>query len=162
MSIAHRCILGAVCLAVSVHLASAQTRKAGLWEVNTTMSWQQSPFPAGMNPGGGPHTTQVCVTQAQIDKYGSVPPEVHGDCQVSNVVKKTNGMTAEMVCTGHLQGKGDIQASWTDADHSTSKVHFIGSMQMGPRSQPFEWTAESTSVFKSTDCSSVKPVAESH
>ena len=52
--------------------ASAQmNRKPGLWEMTSTMTWQQSPMPPGMqmpaganNPfGGGAHTSQVCVTQ---------------------------------------------------------------------------------------------------
>ena len=158
-----RCfIVLVICIVTAQTLAHAQTKKPGRWEITTTMTWQQSPFPQGMNPGGGPHTSQICVTQAQIDKYGSVPPEVHGDCKISNIVKKTDGMSAEMVCTGHLQGKGDITASWTDAEHSTSKVHFVGNMQMGPNAQPFEWTAQSTALFKSADCGNVKPVPDSH
>ena len=70
------------------------TRKAGLWEVTSTMTWQQSPMPAGMpvNPNspfaGGAHTTQVCVTQAQIDRYGALPPQTRGDCQVTNIQKE--------------------------------------------------------------------------
>lgn len=159
MTMAHLSILLAACLLIGAGFANGQTKKPGLWEITTTMSWQQSPFPAGMNPGGGPHTTQICVTQAQIDKYGSVPPEVHGDCKVTNIVKKANGMTAEMVCSGHLSGKGNIVASWTDAEHSTSKVHFVGTMQMGPHSQPYEWTANSAAVFKSADCGAVRPTS---
>ena len=155
----HRGVYAAVvCVLLLAVFAWAQGRKAGLWEVTSTMTWQQSPFPSGMGPMGGPHTTQICVTQEQIDKYGTTPPQMHGDCQVTNIVKKATGMTAEMICTGHINGKGDIQASWSDDAHSTSKVHFIGTMQMGQNSQPFEWTAESTSAFKSTDCGSVKPI----
>ncbi|MFP5209555.1 MAG: DUF3617 domain-containing protein [Acidobacteriota bacterium] len=154
-------------LAVSVSvlvlglLAWAQTRKPGLWEVTSTMTWQQSPFPAGMaQMGGGPHTMQVCVTQAEIDKYGTVPPQAHGNCKMTNVVKKANGMTAEMVCSGPMEGKGTVEASWTDGAHSAAKVHFTGAMQMGPASKPFEWTVESTSVYKGPDCGSVKPIEE--
>lgn len=155
----HRSVLAAgVCVLVLGVFAWAQTRKAGLWEVTSTMTWQQSPFPAGMQPAGGPHTTLICVTQEQIDKYGTVPPQSHGECQVTNIVKKTTGMTAEMVCTGHVTGKGDIQASWSDDTHATSTVHFTGTMQMGPNTQPFEWSVESTSVYKGADCGSVKPI----
>ena len=33
-------------------------------------------MPDGMTmPGGGPHTTQVCLTQAMIDKYGAPMPQ---------------------------------------------------------------------------------------
>lgn len=155
----HRGVIAALVFGFVLSVfASAQARKAGLYEVTSTMTWQQSPFPSGMGPMSGPHTTQICVTQEQIDKYGTTPPEMHGECKVENIVKKPNGMTAEMVCSGHVTGKGDILATWTDADSSTSKVHFTGTMQMGPNSQPFEWTVESTSVFKGADCGSVKPI----
>lgn len=139
-------------------IAWAQTRKAGLWKVTSTMTWQQSPFPNGISPMGGPRASEICVTQAQIDKYGTVPPQTRGDCQVTNITKSAHGMTAEMECSGRMQGKGTVEASWTDDTHSTSKLHFTGEMQMGPNSKPFEWTIESSSVFEGSDCGSVKPM----
>jgi hypothetical protein len=57
-----------------------------------------------------------------------------------------------------MTGKGSVEATWTDPDHATSKVHFLGSMQMGPNATPVEYTIESTSAFKSADCGSVKPI----
>ncbi|HUX45111.1 MAG TPA: DUF3617 family protein [Terracidiphilus sp.] len=150
--------IAVTCLFALTLVASAQTRKAGLWQVTSNMTWQQSPFPAGMSHMGGAHTTSVCVTQEQIDKYGTVPPHTQRDCQVTHVVKTSHGMTAEMVCSGHMQGKGTIQASWSDETHATSKVHFTGKMQMGPDSKSFEWTVESTSVYSGPDCGSVKPI----
>src|SRR6185437_17134977 len=129
----HRAMLlvGVFGLALGL-FAEAQGRKAGLWEVTATMTWQQSPFPAGMGPMSQPRTTQVCVTQEQIDKFGTAPPQTRGNCQVNNVVKSATGMSAELVCTGPMSGKGDIQASWNDDLHSRAKVHFLGSMQTGP------------------------------
>lgn len=147
-----------VCISALGLLAWAQMPKAGLYEVTSTMTWQQSPFPGNMQPMGGSRTTQICVTQEQIDKYGSVPPQTQGDCQVTNIVKKPSGMTAEMVCTGHVAGKGDIQTSWTSDSRTTSKVHFTGTMEVGPNPQPFEWTVNSTSVYKGANCGSVKPM----
>jgi Protein of unknown function (DUF3617) len=157
-------VVGAAVLGLSL-FAWAQSRRPGLYEITANMTWQQSPFPANMpampaghSPfGGGPHTSQVCVTQEQIDKYGTPPPQTRGGCEVTNIDKKPNGMTAEMVCSGQFSGKGTIEASWTDAEHSTSKVHFVGAMQMGPNSKPIEWTMESTSTYKGTDCGDVKP-----
>ena len=150
-------VVAAVCVLALTSFAWAQTRKAGLWKVTSTMTWQQSPFPGGMNHMGGPRTAEVCVTQEQIDKYGAVPPQTRGDCHVTSVNKSDHGMTAEMECSGRMQGKGTVQASWTDDTHSTSKVHFTGNMQMGPNSKPFEWTIESSSVFEGSDCGDVKP-----
>ena len=135
-------------------------QKPGLWEMTSTMSWQKSPMPAGMTmPGGGPHTTQVCLTKELIDKYGTPPPQSRNNqCQMSNIVKKGNGMSADWVCSGPMAGKGTVEATWTDPDHSTSKVHFSGSMQAGPNAMPVEYTIDSTSVFKGADCGSVKPI----
>ena len=113
-------------------LAWAQSPKAGLYEVTSKMTWQQSPFPAGMQapPGsGGPHSAQVCVTQAQIEKYNGPKPEAHGGCQVGNIQKHESGMTAEITCGAPMTGKGTVQTRWIDSGHSKSKVHFTGSMQ---------------------------------
>jgi Protein of unknown function (DUF3617) len=153
--------------AVALFAWAQATRKPGLWEMTSTMTWQKSPMPPGMTMppgahspfGGGPHTAQVCVTQAMIDKYGAPTPQSRNNqCQISNVVMKANGMTADWVCTGMMAGKGTVESSWTDTDHSTSKVHFAGTMQMGPNPTPVEYTIEATSVYKGPDCGSVKPV----
>ena len=147
-------------LATAVILMAQQdSRRPGLYETTSNMTWQQSPFPAGMQaPGGGPHTTQVCITQEMIDRYGGPTPQSRGDCHMENLVKKADGMSADWICTGAMSGKGTVESSWTAGGASaTSKVHFTGNMQMGPRSSPVEWTMESTSVFKGTDCGNVKP-----
>jgi hypothetical protein len=56
-----------------------------------------------------------------------------------------------------MAGKGTVESSWTDSDHSTSKVHFTGSMQMGPNATPVEYTIVANSVYKGADCGNVKP-----
>jgi len=154
----------ACCLfAVAVFAWAQSTRKPGLWEMTTTMTFQQSPMPPGMQapPGspfaGGPHTTQVCLTQAMIDKYGAPMPATRGDCQFTNVQVKPTGMTATMVCAGKTNGTATVESNWPEQDHAKGKVHFVGTMQMGPNSKPIEWTTESVSVYKGPDCGSVQP-----
>lgn len=161
-------LIASSCFVALAALAWAQSsQKPGLWEVTTTMTWQKSPLPPGMampaganSPfGGGAHTTQVCVTQQMIDKYGTAPPQSRNQqCQLSNISKKPASMTADWNCSGMMAGKGTVEASWTDPDHSTSKVHFVGSVQMGPNATPVEYTIQSASVYKGADCGSVKPV----
>ena len=147
------------CLFAMTVLALAQARKAGLWDLTTTTTWQVSPFPPGM-PGspaaGGTHTMPVCLTRQQIDKYAAIIPPI-GDCSVSNLVKMANGMTADLVCTGRMSGKASLESSWTGDEHATGKVHFVGSIQVGPNNKAIEWTSESSSVYKGADCGSVKP-----
>lgn len=157
-------ILTTFCL-VATAFAGAQGRKPGLWEMTSTMTWQQSPFPAGMTPpagspfAGGPRTTQVCLTQAIIDKYGAPPPQSRaGECSFANVQKSDHGMTGNMVCSGRMTGNGTVESSWTDSEHATGKVHFTGTVQGRNGTMPVEWSTESTSVFKSADCGSVQPL----
>lgn len=143
-------------------MAQPDSRRPGLYESTTTMTWQQSPLPPGMQAppgspfGGGPRTTQVCLTQEMLDKFGGPTPQSRGDCRMENVNKTATGMTADWVCTGQMNGKGTVSTTWS-GQQSTSKVHFTGTMQMGPRSTPVEWTMESTSVYKGADCGNVKP-----
>ncbi len=153
------------CLIALAALAWAQsTRKPGLWEMTSTTTWQQSPFPTGMQGppgspfGNGPRTTQVCLTQAQIDKYGAPIPQSRGNCQVSNVMMKANSMSADWICSGPMTGKGSFESSWNDPDHAKGHVHFAGTMQMGQAPGPIEFTVESSSVYKGADCGSVRPL----
>jgi len=159
--------LGFCLLAMAVFAAAQASRKPGLWEMTSNMTWQQSPMPPGMtmpaganNPfGGGPRTTQVCLTQAMIDKYGApMPQSRNGDCQIQNVALRPTSMSADWVCSGRMAGRGTLESSWTIPDHAVGKVHFTGTMQMGPNSAPVEFTIESSSVYKGPDCGSVQPV----
>jgi hypothetical protein len=166
MSKSLKLVLLGFCLAATATLATAQAnKKPGLWEVTSTMNFEKSPLPPGMQapPGspfsGAPRTSQVCVTQAMIDKYGGPSPAPqHGDCQVTNVSIKPGGMTANVACTGQMAGSGTVEATFTDANSTQTKVHFTGAIQMGSRSAPIEWTMQSNSTFKSADCGSVKPI----
>ncbi len=151
-------VLACCTLALAV-IAWAQGRRAGLYEVTSEMTWQQSPFPAGMGSAHGPRTSQVCVSQEQIDKYNGVPPQMRGDCQVINMVKKADGYTADISCTGQMTAKGTVEASYTEDGHGKTKMHMAGTMSMGPNSAPVEYTMVSDSTYKGADCGSVKPVA---
>lgn len=159
------CIGLGCCLILSASVAGAQAnRKPGLYDVTSTMTFQQSPLPPGMQapPGspfsGAPRSSQVCVTQAQIDKYGGPSPAPsHGDCQVTGIAMSPTGMTAAIACTGQMAGNGTVAATFGDGSGQTT-VHFTGTMQMGPRSAPVEWTMKSNSTYKGPDCGSVKPV----
>jgi hypothetical protein len=159
--IAATCLTSLLLAAAAV--AWAQSRKAGLWEVTSTMTLQQSPYPPGVPipPGspfdGAPHVTQVCLTQAMIDRYGAPVPISRNDCQLTNVQKSDHGMTADMICSGRMSGKGARHSEWPDPEHAKGGVHFTGTVQARSGSVPIAWTSVSTSVFKSADCGDVKP-----
>lgn len=159
---AHRnALIAGFCLLAAALIAWAQgAPKPGLYDVTSKMTWQQSPFPEGMQapPGAGaPHSAQVCVTQAQIDKYSGPKPQANRGCQINNIQKHESGMTAEISCGAPMTGTGTVETTWTDSGHSRSKVHFTGSMKMGQNTKAIEWTVETESTFKGADCGSVKP-----
>lgn len=158
--------IGCCFFAVALFAWAQSTRKPGLWEMTSSMTWQQSPLPPGVtlpagmkSPfSGSTNTMQVCVTQAMIDKYGTAMPKSQNDCKIENVVLNANSMSADMVCSGRMNGKGSMESSWSDNDHTKGKMHFLGAMQGGPNSMPVEWTVEFTSVYQGPDCGSVKPL----
>lgn len=164
------------CVVVPAVFSYGQTKQQpGLWEVTAqvSMGGQGAPrmpqlppgvqLPPGMQMPASPfapHTSQVCVTQAMIDKYGgpySNPP--HGNCKVTNVTMKPNSMTANLVCTGQMNATGTVESAWTDNGTVKSTVHITGTMQTGQNSMPVDMTMQSTSTYKGADCGSVKPLA---
>ena len=164
-------MLGCCLILLSVVAQGQAKQKPGLWEVTTSMNMAGAPqmpqMPQGMQMPPGmaaspfaPHTTQVCVTQAMIDKYGGpYSNPQRGECQVTDIVVKADGMTAKIMCTGQMNATGTVQATFVDANNSKTTVHLTGTMQMGSKSQPVDMTMESTAVYKGADCGSVKPVA---
>ena len=159
--------LGCCLFATASQAHAQQPIKPGLWETTTSMSWQKSPFPSGMQMppqaaasfGGGSHTAQSCLTQAWIDRFGSPMPQNHGACQYTNISLKPASMSGALVCIGQMNGSGTVEVEWSMSNTAKGKVHFTGAMQMGPNTIPIEWTNEFTSVYKGPDCGNVKPTA---
>ncbi len=163
------------CVVALAALAWGQSQqKAGLWVTTTQMNMgganapQMPQLPPGVQlPPGmqmpaspfAPQTTQVCVTQAMIDKYGgpfSNPPR--GNCKMTDIKLNSGGMTATMTCSGQFNGTGTVQATFVDANTTKTTMHLTGTMQMGPNSQPMDMTVQSTSTYKGADCGSVQPL----
>jgi len=145
-------ILGC-CIVAFAAGVQGQSRKPGLWEVTAQMSMSGGPQNMPQMPA---HTSQVCVTQAMIDKYGgpySNPP--NSQCQMTNVSLTATGMTANLSCTGRGSMTGTVQMSFVDAN--TTKTTVQMSMAMGPNTM--NMTMVSTAVYKGSDCGSVQPMA---
>ena len=148
------CVLSS-CLFIAVLAARAQDRKPGLYEmtiVTTTVSPSATTDP--------PRTRQACLTQEMIDKYGAIVPEnLSRSCQFVNVVKKPDGMTADMICSGAITGNGKIGVNWSDSEHAKGNLHFSGTIRPGQDEIKVEWNATTTSVYKGPDCSVLNPTA---
>ena len=154
-------IAGCCCFAVAVFAWGQTKQKPGLWEVTSTMSMAGMPqMPAGAPSASpfAPHTSQVCVTQAMIDKYGGPNPQLpHGDCKVTDVSRTSDGMTAKIACTGQMSATGTVESTWPDANTTHTTVHLTGSMAMGQMNHPIDMTMKADSVYKGADCGNVKP-----
>jgi hypothetical protein len=141
------------CLVALAANAHAQKGKPGLWEVTTSMSMPGMP----QMPGMGARTSQVCVTQAMIDKYGGpYSNPQRGNCTVTNVSVTATGMTANLTCTGQMNMTGTVQMTIVDANTTKTTVQMNGT---SPNGQQMNMTTQSTAVYKGADCGSVKPLA---
>ena len=167
--------MSVACLLLAAVNAVAQAKpKAGLWEYSTQMSMggqqmQMPQLPAGVKlPAGvsmpqgmgGAIVTQVCVTQDQIDKYGgpTANPQ-RGSCEVTNLVKQSDGMTADIKCTGDMNATGKIVSKWSNGGNTTNTtMHMKGTMSSGGNSQPIDMSTQINATYKGADCGSVKPV----
>jgi hypothetical protein len=132
--------------------AQGQTRqKPGLWEVTSSTSMSGMP----QAPQMGAHTSQVCVTQAMIDKYGGpYSNPQRGNCQTTNVVLTPSGMTANLTCSGQMNMTGTVKTTFVDAN--TTKTTMQMTMTT-PNGQTMNMTTESTATYKGPDCGSVQP-----
>jgi hypothetical protein len=161
-----RVCLTLTCLLLSATLAAhaQSSRKPGLYEVTSAMNFGAASMPPGMPDGASnahipPQTTQVCVTQEMIDKYGGPSPKPqHGDCQVTDISLSPAGMKAKISCTGQMTATGSVEATFNGDGSSTSTVHISGTTQMGPNPRPMNITIQSTSIYKGPDCGSVQPM----
>ena len=145
-------IVGCCIIALAAQ-AHGQNRKPGLWEVATQMS--MSGGPANM-PQMPPRTSQVCVTQAMIDKYGGpYSNPQNAQCQMSNLSLTATGMTATLTCTGRTPMTGTVQTTFVDANTTRTTIQMT--MAMGPNSM--NMTMQSTATYKGADCGSVQPLA---
>ncbi len=142
-------ILGCSLIAGAATAQSPIKQRPGLYDVTTQMSMDMAGAPAMP-----PRTSQVCVTQAMIDKYGGGFSNTQAGCQSSNVVTSPTGMSATVTCTGRLNMTGTVKTTFVDADTVKTTIQMSGTL---PNGQAMNTTTQMTFVYKGADCGSVKP-----
>jgi hypothetical protein len=141
------------CCLIAMAVSAQGQRKAGLWEVTSSMSMSGMPN----MPNMGSRTQQVCVTQAMIDKYGGpYSNPQNAQCQVTNVSLSPTGMSADLSCTGRTSMTGTVKTVFLDAN--TTKTTMQMNMTTG-NGQQMNMTMQSTATYKGADCGSVQPLA---
>lgn len=157
-------VLAAALLLASAGLALAAHGKAGLWNVSTTMATPNIQMPPealaqmkamGMKmPGGQTVTTQICMTQAEVDS--DKPPAMQrGDsgCTTNITSKSATAVTAQMVCNGQMQGTGHIEIAYSGTSHYEGSYDFKGVTE----GHPMEMSSSFKGDWLKADCGAAKP-----
>ncbi len=142
-------MLGCCFIAQAATAQSQMKQKPGLYDVTMQMDMGM----AGAPPMP-PRTSQVCVTQAMIDKYGGGYSNTQAGCQTTNVVTTPTSMTATVTCTGRMNMTGKVHSTFVDANTVKTTVQMT---MTTPNGQTMNTTMDSTYVYKGPDCGSVKP-----
>lgn len=112
--------------------ALAAHGKVGTWEVTTKMSGMpampdMSKLPPAvqarmkshgvqMNAGGG-ITAKFCMTEDQVKNDKPQLTRPNSPCKVQNMKVTGNTFSADMVCTGAMNGKGHMDMTFDSAEH---------------------------------------------
>jgi len=161
--------LAVIAIATVPVTAIAGHGKAGLWSVTTNMGgmpqmqmpqmtpeqMQQMQAMGVHMPQSGPHgmTTQYCMTEAEVNADGP-PPSLQKQCKMENMHVTGNTMSADMVCTGEMQGRGHMTVTYDGPEHYSGKMAFTGSAGGQTRNVTDTFDGK----WLSPNCGSVKPV----
>ncbi|MBL6750993.1 MAG: DUF3617 domain-containing protein [Nevskia sp.] len=147
--------------------------KPGLWQATVQMKFAKGgppPMPAippealammkqmGREPPpnmNGPITNKFCLTPAQAAADKPPTPPQRGNCQMQNLQHSGSTFSADMICTGEMQGTGHMTVTYDSDDHYSGSMHFAGtSGHMGE----VDMTNEFSGQWLGADCGSVQPM----
>jgi hypothetical protein len=138
---------GVVALGLAVP-AIASHGKVGLWNVTVTV--QMAGMPAmpdmsklppeaqaamrahGVTMNGHTINTTHCMTAEEVNQ--DTPPDMsrNKDCRMTNVRMGGQSMSADMVCTGEMQGTGHVDISFDSPEHYSGKSTMTGTLEGRP------------------------------
>lgn len=155
--------LSVAALLLSSGIAFAGHGKAGLWNVSTTMNTAMQMPPEAMEqmkkmgmkmPSARTFASQICMTQAEADS-DKLPPmgKNESGCTSHLVSQTSSSMTAQTVCNGEMKGSGQMQISYSGAEHYIGSYSFKGNMS----GQPIDTNSSFKGDWVKADCGAVKP-----
>jgi len=158
------CTLLGTALILAPVAAFAAHGRAGLWTVTSTMEMPDMPqMPPqalemmkarGMPMPGQPFTTQMCMTQDQVN--ADKPPSMSNNdvsCDTKILSQSPGAMHTQVTCKGKVNGVGDMQIAWRGTDHYEGTYSFKGTADGRPQNMNTRYTGD----FVKADCGSVKP-----
>jgi len=126
-----------IALAASIPIVAwASHGKAGLWEIKIQMTGMpgmpdMSKLPPearahmhGMMMSGNTMTIQHCMTEADV-KNDHPNMQHNPECKVSNVRIVGQTFSADMTCSGHMNGTGHVTMTYDSPEHysGTETIH---------------------------------------
>jgi len=154
--------LGTAILAGASSPALAMHAKPGEWQVSMKMNMSGIPQipPAQLAKmramgirlpmGGDTITVTHCMTpsEAAMDKIPAMSKEHQKYCTTQNLKTSADSMSADMVCTGKVQGGGHMQVQFDSPEHYAGKV----SMSFNANGHPMSSTNTFEAKWLSADC----------
>ncbi|MGH6876045.1 MAG: DUF3617 domain-containing protein [Rhizomicrobium sp.] len=144
--------------------AFAAHGKPGLWEITTRMNMPgmtaQIPPEAlacmramGVQmPDSRSFTTQHCMTPEEVAADKPPPMRNNKYCTMNNSRFGAHSFTADMTCSGEMQGQGHVSVTYDGDEHYSGNYTFTGSAQGHPQNM----TTSFEGKWISADCGSVK------
>jgi len=150
--------------------------KPGLWEITSQTSFTKGgpqvaqpqippdklammkqmgiQLPATTPGGSHSFTTKVCVTPEEANTDSPPPPDRQRACQMQNLKRDGHTFTADMVCSGEMQGSGHMSVTYDSDEHYSGKMEFSGTSEhLGEVATSNEFSGR----WLGADCGTVKP-----
>jgi Protein of unknown function (DUF3617) len=154
--------LGAAILIGASSAALAMHAKPGEWQVSMKMDMAGIPQipPAQLARmramgihvpmGGDTLTVTHCITPAEaaMDRIPAMSKEHQKYCSMQNMKTSAGGMSADMVCTGKVQGGGHMEVRFDSPEHYAGKI----SMNFSANGHPVSSTSTFEAKWLSADC----------
>ncbi len=158
------CALMGAALILAPAVAFAAHGKVGLWTVTSTLELRNMPpIPPqtlemmkqnGQPIPGQPFTTQMCMTQEQVN--ADKPPSFNDNgesCDTKVLSSSPSAMHTQVVCRGRVNGTGETQISWRGDDHYDGTYSFKGEAEGHPQDMTIHYSGD----FVKADCGNVRP-----
>ena len=97
--------------------------------------------------------SKVCITPQMAQQAPGLERMENG-CRPQNFRRSGNGYSADIVCTGALQGSGKVSGTFAGDDRFTSLYEFKGTMN----GATVDHRQESSGRWLSGDCGGVRPI----
>ena len=167
MKAIHVLVLGvAFCVSVPI-IAWASHGKVGLWEINVQTNMgavpgmpDMSKLPPeaqarmkamGIQMNGNGITMRHCMTPAEVNND---KPDLsrNKDCKTTNVRMTGRTFSADLVCTGRINGKGHIEVTYDSPEHYTA----LETMSGTAGGHPVNNSTKMTGRWLSANCGKVQ------